>query len=81
MVTRSLAWWRHAQSGWTDRHSGLHPKRFHCCRWEALFEDWYGVEALPVANAAVLDCGWMRLAQDRAHWKAGEFAFAAAAVS
>ena len=78
LVTRPLAWWRHAQSEWTDRHSGLHPKRFHCWRWEGLLESWYGVAALPSADASALECGWLQLAQDREGCKAGESAFAAA---
>ena len=72
LLTRPLAWWRFHQDGWTDRHSGLHPQRFNCWRWEAHFEDFYGNVSLPFANASPLAVGWLERAQNRDQWKKGE---------
>ena len=68
---RHLAWWRHWQSQnqahGRRRGDQLHPKRF-CAhgRWEAAFEDFYGVHTAAAARAVV---GWMRAAQDREKWR------------
>ena len=72
MITRPLAWWRYQQSIWTDRHSGLHPQRFNCWRWEDHFESWYGATAIPNDTASSVDVGWLQRAQVRDLWKEGE---------
>ena len=77
-LTRPLAWWRFEQDRWTDRHSGLHPQRFNCWRWEAHFEDWYGRALITSRDASPLDVGWLRRAQDRDDWKGGDDVFARA---
>jgi len=61
-----------------DRHSGLHPQRFNCWRWESHFEDWYGTAMITSRDALPLDVGWLRRAQDRADSKGGEDDFARA---
>ena len=75
LLTRPLAWWRFQQDGWTDRHSGLHPRRFNCWRWEAHFEEHYGAAMLSDADSSAISVGWLHRAQDRDGWKQGEAAF------
>ena len=75
LMTRPLAWWRFQQDGWTDRHSGLHPKRFNCWRWEAHFEEHYGAAMLSDADASPISVGWIHRAQERDRWKQGEACF------
>jgi hypothetical protein len=75
LLTRPLSWWRFQQTGWTDRHSGLHPRRFNCWRWEAHFEEYYGAATLLNADGSPLSVGWLHRAQDRDIWKQSEATF------
>jgi hypothetical protein len=71
--TRCLAWWRYRQHRYNSKWDGLHPKRFHCWRWEAQLVEHYGEAE---TDDAQVDVGWMRRALLRDAWREGEQVFA-----
>ena len=76
MTTKPLAWWRFHQEKWTDKHSGLHPKRFECWRWETQFENWCGMGKLVSEKSSPCEVGWMEKAANRNSWKEDAMSFA-----
>ena len=74
--TKPLAWWAFRKEKWTDKHSGLHPKRFECWRWETQFENWCGIAKLVSEKSSLCKVGWMGKAANRNSWKEDERSFA-----
>ena len=68
--TRCLAWWRFQQNRFHSKWHGLHPRRFHCWRWEAQLVEHYGESE--VLNPYIEDVGWMLTAAAREVWRAEE---------
>ena len=76
MTTKPLARWRVHQQKGTDKHSGLHPKRFECWRWETQFENWCGIAKLVLEKSSLCEVGWLGKAANRNGWKEDERSFA-----
>ena len=73
--TRSLQWWRHAQSNHTDKKwTGVHKQRFGCWRWESQISEVHGEG---YSSNIGDNTGWLLKAQCRDSWRLAEAGFAA----
>ena len=57
------------QDNSTDKHSGIHLKRFECWRWESQQESWYGTASIKTVYSSPMYEGSVKQTANREPWK------------